>query len=342
LAETYFYVDFPKDVLANSSLWKEFKAKSLTLANPSPIPLPLKNSPAANKMRTSAFLALLGVELSEHIFQPVYFLDNGHELSRVLSRLASTDPEIESYLRSVMLMTITAPMKADMIRSRVDLVVKNVTACVGQLLVPGKQAEFRVELASFCNRAATQWEQIQQLKEKVEPSFKRIWNEEASWKPLGLSAADSSPPKGQVPAQTNGNNGTSRSSKKSPPSSSKPPRESGHGDPTKPSISNICDIAAVIWPLFCVNESDECDRDVLLTAGYVLCEAELKAAKEEENQLLISGTRRGARQSQRRSRTLPIMSDSNGGDHNGTVGGEATGEETVKVFQKGGGGQRSG
>lgn len=245
-----------------------------------------------------------------------------------------------------MLVTITDQIKAGMIRSRVELVVKNVTECVGQLLSSGKEGGFRLELADFCNRAATQWEHIQQLKEKVEPSFKLIWDEGANWKQLSMSAtsgagaAGSSSSKGQAP--TNGNNGTSRSSKKASSSPSKLSRDDGHGDPTKTSsISDVREIAAVIWPLFCVNDSDECERDVPLTQGYVLCEAELKAAKEEENQLLISGTRRGVRQSQRRSRTFPIV-PSNGGDLNRAVAGEATGEETMKGFQKDGGGQRSG
>lgn len=407
--------------MGSPSLWKELKEKNRALAYPDPIPLPLKNSPTANKMRTAAFLHLLSSELASHIFQPVYFLhqEGQHELGGVLSSLAAADAEMETYLRSVMLKTVSSMEQmeqlsslrspAEMVRLRVDTVVNNVLACVGDLTacVPDQKRKdrgFRTELQGLCERAAEMWRlYVQRVKEKVEPSFKLAWGEERCWLPLsevmetpgpvptlaaavrtaatGSGGGSANPhnsliPKSQVKGSGTGgkNNGARSTKKENLPLSSRNARVVGDGsqhpntNTTGVSSSpntNLTDIAAVVWPFFFVNdlapeegeedyEDDEHEQQVVLLAqGYVLTKAEIMAGKEEESQLLILGTRHGARKSQRRSRgdslsvasvsvavDGPSMSVNGAAGPSGSVGEE--GGINKKGFQNGEGRSRAG
>ncbi|KAM7206422.1 hypothetical protein V8F20_002771 [Naviculisporaceae sp. PSN 640] len=360
ISERYFAVDLPKDVLGDMSLWKDLKRKNTALANPNTIPLPVKNSPVANKMRVATFLSLLSSELVRHVFQPVYFLPQSYggseqaELGGVLSRLATADSEMETYLRSVMLRSTGCmePWQSpqNMVRVRVDTVVKNVLDSIGSLVIPGQNpgyGEFAKQLQECCERAADIWRyNVQSLKEKVEPSFRLFGGEEGCWLPLSAAMGASSVlvsastptawggsgahNNSMIPKANGKGNGIGRGNingaknkNKETQSSSSTGRQGRSGADDKQhmitttgSLSSVSEIAAVVWPFFYVNEcvslDEEYDEDgsneqyqeqvVLLAQGYVLTEAEIKAAKEEENQLLISQSRRGTRQSQRRSR----------------------------------------
>lgn len=368
-------------------------------------------------MRVATFLSLLGSELVKHVLQPVYFLpytDGGSgqvQLGGVLSRLAVADSEMETYLRSVMLRSTgfmepwRSPQK--MVRVRIDTVVKNVLDCVGGLIMHDQQrlgGDFAKELQEFCERAADIWcYHVQNVKEKVEPSFRVFGGEERCWLPLSAAMGTSSAlfaaatraagggasnnpiiPKanGKVNGAGRGNTNGAKNNRKETQAASSTARQGRSGgddkhhadqQPTTATattlLSSVLDIAAVVWPYFYVNDSASLDDEygdgddnehdqeqvVLLAQGYVVTEADIKAAKEEENQLLISQSRRGARQSQRQSRgdsisaagsyvVVDVTGAASGTNGAGNVGErEDEGQRGMKkVFQNGEGGSRAG
>src|SRR4051812_19373553 len=99
------------------------------------IPLPPVETPVSKRMRMAAFLAVLSSELSNHVFQPTYILEMSGEFSRYLSELARKNWQHESLLRSVLTSTLTAEERESAARRRVDVVVRNVLACMEGLLV---------------------------------------------------------------------------------------------------------------------------------------------------------------------------------------------------------------
>ncbi|KAK3315491.1 hypothetical protein B0H66DRAFT_594047 [Apodospora peruviana] len=329
LAESYFAIDFPLAMLSSDTqIWDPLKIRTTKLAKPSgAFPLLLKNSWIAKRMRVAAFLLTLASELDQHIFQPSYLLEHGHELSSFLSDLAEADSERESYLRSVLLASLSAERQTKMVTRRVNLVVQNVIDCVGNLFPRTKQTEFRTELSKFVETACQLWGHIQQLQDRVEASFD-VWHEEARWRVLPESstsmstanAGDESPPK------MNGIGGKSNGESSKPAQSGVQRSTTDKGG----DISDFRDIAAVVWPFFFVDDLEE-----VISPGYVLCEAEVKATREEEKEQMVAGARRAARQRERKFRAMPTVAVAADRENHGEVQGE-------KVFQKGGGGQRSG
>ncbi|KAH8880191.1 hypothetical protein GQ53DRAFT_833485 [Thozetella sp. PMI_491] len=162
LAEVHFYVDLEEAVLANPSPW-DIIQKYDRVEN---IPLPRTNTLVAKKMRTAAVLAVIAVVLAEHIFLPIYLLEESDELFSLMSDLAYDDPSRESYLRAVLL-SLLPDKQTQLGRKRIKNAVRDVLACVAPLLVDEKQDMFRTAIENLCEQACEQWMHLQQIPEKV-------------------------------------------------------------------------------------------------------------------------------------------------------------------------------
>ncbi|KAJ5632025.1 hypothetical protein N7490_008364 [Penicillium lividum] len=68
---------------------------------PHTVPLPASTSKAAKGMRLVITLAILSRMIGKHIFQPSYLDSDGNQLRRVLSQLATTNGEVESFCRAL-------------------------------------------------------------------------------------------------------------------------------------------------------------------------------------------------------------------------------------------------
>ena len=157
-------------------------------------------------MRTAALLAVLASELADHILQPTYILSSGagDEFASFLSNLAVTDPERESYLRSVLLASVGAGDKGEMAGRRVKITAGNVFDVVAQIFSSCQQQpacdggskaddtplralgdKFQLALEKFCAEACELWQTVQQIEAKIELSFALDY--EGDWLAMPLS-----------------------------------------------------------------------------------------------------------------------------------------------------------
>ncbi|KAI0127205.1 hypothetical protein BJ170DRAFT_595083 [Xylariales sp. AK1849] len=291
-AEGLFTDDLDQGVFVASSSAHWAKIRNHNRVNRI-IPLPLSNSPEAKQMRIAAILAILAWSFARYIFQPSYLLQC-NELSDLLSGLADDEPARETYLRSVLLPVLPSKQKANG-KKRIEQVVLDVFACVKPVLAEGKQAALRVSLENMCKQVCGQWMRLQLLEEKIEPSFDAYDDED--WKLLQLPFFDDATP-------GDATNGGPEEAGDDPEDAAANPECSGNNSSdsamTDDSISDIEDIAAIVWPSFLSFRGGESE---LLTEGFVLDKSQVKVAYHEEKAALLQGIHRAARQITRRDRT---------------------------------------
>ncbi|KAK4464653.1 hypothetical protein QBC42DRAFT_220328, partial [Cladorrhinum samala] len=191
LAETFFGIDFPSALLITGSEISQWDALKDHRAVRQ-IPLPLSNSPTAKHMRVAAFLAVLSHEFRKHVFQPTYLLKDSKELNSLLSKLAQTHPEEESYLRSVLLRTTNqwAPGNARAVTSScLAAVLDSIEGLCGRLMKwHPKRDLFALQLEKHCRAVVEHWGSVQRLEDRVEFDTEAEEANEREWKPLVLKS----------------------------------------------------------------------------------------------------------------------------------------------------------
>ncbi|KAK3343640.1 hypothetical protein B0T25DRAFT_554841 [Lasiosphaeria hispida] len=299
LAEGFFGVDFAEEALTDLSSWDTLRGHDALKKNM--IPLPLNNTVIGKQMRTAAFLAIMAAELHRYIFQPAYVIEEADELCEVLSDLAKEATEQEAYVRSVLLAAFRGKQAHEALHRRLERTTDTIFSFVGGFFNSTVKNTLRSSLAELCRDSCNEWQRIQLLKEKIEPRFDFIHDPD-EWRPLifrmpGLvspptpAAAKAQQQNGSVPPNAT----NKRSGKQGQQQAAKPPPEEEAG----PDLAN-----SVIWPSFWVASLIQYDDETALARGYVLCESQIIAAKEEEKMQVFPSTRRAARRDVRRLRTM--------------------------------------
>lgn len=140
-------------------------------------------------MRLVLVLAILARELDTHIFQPTYLFEDDH-VRDVLTRLASTESKKESFCRSVLL-SIDPTTQARSLESRIQMVVKNVSALISDLLSKEQGLELQQGLEKIAQQAAAVWYQIQRIEGKYEPDFDPQQWDDAEWQRFSFPGGES-------------------------------------------------------------------------------------------------------------------------------------------------------
>ncbi|KAI1860864.1 uncharacterized protein JN550_011179 [Neoarthrinium moseri] len=300
-AENLFSADFDESMFAapsSGTLWAKLRNHGRVNRI---IPMPLSNTFEAKCMRISAILAIVAWSFSMHIFQPTFLLQC-NELSDLLAGLADDDPVRENYLRSVMLPVLPSKQKANG-KKRIEQVVLDVFACIGPVLPNNRRDEVRSSLETMCKQVCGQWMRLQLLDEKIEPNFEAY--DEEDWKLLRLPTLEDSQNRDAEAKVAADDTAT----------------ESAIADEEDhfPSVGDIEDIAAVVWPSFLSFRGGESE---LLTEGFVLTKDQVKPAYAEEKAALLQGIHRAARQVTRRDRTKSFAT-TNGDDLSSSGGARA-------------------
>lgn len=250
------------------------------------IPLPLSNSGEAKQMRVAALVGILGWVCAQHIFQPTYLLQC-NELCGVLASLADDDHARETYLRSVLLPVSPSRQKENG-KKRIQQAIFDVLACVAPLLPKSRQEEVKSSLEAVCKHICGQWMRLQLLEEKIEPSFDAYDGDD--WKLIELPVFSGTSAVPLTPQPQDGGSGGGSSGGDS----------TGTCAVVEEGITDIEDIAAVLWPSFLSSRDGESE---LLTEGVVVAKAQTRAAYHEEKAGLLLGFHRAARQIARKDRT---------------------------------------
>ncbi|KAL2131214.1 hypothetical protein VTI74DRAFT_5417 [Chaetomium olivicolor] len=277
-------------IVSNSALWTNLKEHTAVKKD---IPIPIDNTPVATQMRVASFLAILAYETDQHIFQPTYLLRNSTELNMVLDEVAGDDSNREAHIRSVLLRLSewvyegSDPVTA----SHIQTVVKNVSACVLDLVPDKLKDSFSTKLNDICTEACKHWAFIQRLDGKLDTDFEFKEQEPTSWKPLFPVPPPSSLPVSKPNMKPNS---TTPANKK--------PSTSPTQSPTTPTPGALAD-PVVVWPAFYNRSSEEQET---LVPGYMLTASQVAVAKSEEKAQQPTGPRRNQRQQGRSARAMSM------------------------------------
>jgi hypothetical protein len=139
--------------------------------------MPLSNSSAAKAMRLAVILAILSKEIDKHIFQPNYLVPEDAQLRNIMSHLAETDGDKESFCRS-MLLSIDQQSQQETLQLRIQTLVRKVSSCVHDFLSDQQFNEFRQSVANIVQKAIDIWLPIQRSQQKYESDFDPVdWND---------------------------------------------------------------------------------------------------------------------------------------------------------------------
>ncbi|KAJ5519884.1 hypothetical protein N7463_000337 [Penicillium fimorum] len=141
------------------------------------VPMPSSNTPAAKGMRLAVVLAILSKEIDKHIFQPNYLVPGDSQLRHVMSNLAETDSDKESFCRS-MLLSINQQSQQETAKLRIQDVLRDVSSCVHSFLSAAQYEEFRQRVANIAEKAINIWLPLQRSQQKYESDFDPLdWND---------------------------------------------------------------------------------------------------------------------------------------------------------------------
>ncbi|KAF4182975.1 hypothetical protein CNMCM7927_009352 [Aspergillus lentulus] len=180
--------DLPKETLGNRLRWDVFWRQS-NLAVQHRVPLPLSNSTAAKQMRLAVILAILAREIDKYIFQPTYAIAEDTQIREALTTLAASDSEKESFCRSILL-SIDPETQSKALHSRMQIVIRNVSSYLYELLSESHFSNFRQSLEKVVQKAAEVWQPIQRSKRRYEPDFEPLKWEDDEWSPLMFPDTD--------------------------------------------------------------------------------------------------------------------------------------------------------
>ncbi|KAK3304707.1 uncharacterized protein B0T15DRAFT_251074 [Chaetomium strumarium] len=275
LADTYFGVNLPGDILADQTHWNEISAYN------SNIPLPRSNSQLAKRMRVALVLSVMGQVLCKHIFQPTYLRDSPG-IDNILKVLANKEPDLESHLRAVLLKTSNKIGIPD--GSVSEAASQNVFDLLAPLVPEDKRKEFQTGLHRLCTMARKEWESIQTLEDLVVPElgFNRQSKRTYRWNSLPF---DDPPSSSSASAPSQRTNGTTSSSQTKGAASAPGQANNSPAAVAQPRFDTAADITdgPAVWPAF-LNLSYGGET---LAAGFCLPLSLTKAAAEEEEQTAI-------------------------------------------------------
>jgi hypothetical protein len=139
--------------------------------------MPSSNSYAAKGMRLAVILSILSKEIDKQIFQPNYLVPEDAQLRNIMSHLAATDGDKESFCRS-MLLSIDQQSQQETLQLRIQSVVRKVSSYVHSWLSDSQYNEFRQSVANIAQKAIDIWLPIQRAQKKYEPDFEPLdWND---------------------------------------------------------------------------------------------------------------------------------------------------------------------
>ncbi|KAJ5816156.1 hypothetical protein N7447_008389 [Penicillium robsamsonii] len=116
-------------------------------------------------------------EIDKHIFQPNYLIPEDSQLRHIMSNLAETDSDKESFCRS-MLLSIDQQSQQETIQFRIQHVLRQVSSCVHDLFSGAQYDEFRQRVANIVKKAIDIWLPLQRSQQKYESDFDPLdWND---------------------------------------------------------------------------------------------------------------------------------------------------------------------
>lgn len=259
LVQTYIG-DLDKDVLSDSTTWKNFIEHDAFKA--ADIPFPPTNSANAKSTRRAAVLCICTWALELHIFQSSHLVDKSNQLSEILDELADDEPERAAYTRSILL-RLQHDRLRDSSYARADIAVEAVSKCT-KIMIPdtSKQATFDASLKNIFMAACKLWREVQGMKPKMAASTYE--SETEDWELVPLRRQPNGKKSDQLP---NGNvrvNGDTGSKSKKPNA----PKPGAVPDP----------IMIVLWPAFQITENKHTET---FMKGYAVTESELTATRDE-------------------------------------------------------------
>lgn len=325
LANRYFNTTLDTTVFKDPNNWKLIREAAEH-------PVPASNSPVAKQMRTATVLALLGRQLAKIVFQPTYLLPHSGEdpLSGVMGRLAETDSERESHLRSVLLGVAEAREHRKLGAERAQEVVNNVSVAVRNILPSIETTRFVPDLQKVCQDAMDQWMVIQRLSRRVHAEIGQVEGVDAEeWDiyPGNIDSPASSDGTTSTPAPAVMDKG---------PANGKATVSTGGGQKQQISpenkvvnattdatrIQDAAEFAHRVWPCFVTLLGDEGSQ--LLTNGVCLTQNQVSAARAEDQ------TSHPVRKSVKRSRAQSISTNASGGE-SFLSGGKGGGQKKTDV-----------
>lgn len=113
-------------------------------------------------MRMAAFLAILSTAITDFIFQPTYALEVG-QTPLFLHKIATREPTLERYLRSVLLKAQPETERKLVAKERVNLASDDVMSYLEGIFPQEEQERLSSDVQRFCSRASDVWQNIQIL-----------------------------------------------------------------------------------------------------------------------------------------------------------------------------------
>ena len=235
------------------------------------IPLPVSNSAAAKHMRVAVGLMACSKAFVKHIFRRSFLIQSS-EMDDILCNLAATDPLQETYLRGVL--PKVSPHNQQKNRELgLGLAVEEISKYVRDW-AHDRQA-FDTGLRHLCEKACASWMLVQQIEDRISPSFD--FDAPEDWMQLPISSKAS-----QKKHQTKGQK---------------------RNDPPSASAVEAAEVGRAIWPTFLAADprdpagSDSTALEVV-HHGYVLTKAQMQEAADEVAKVEMS--HRVARRASRR------------------------------------------
>ncbi|KAK6222283.1 hypothetical protein LQW54_000983 [Pestalotiopsis sp. IQ-011] len=230
LALNYCGDDLGQNVLLNASIWEELRLQKTING----LPMPVSNSPVARTMRIAAALMIISNILCEKIFRSDYVLKSSNELSDILDRLLDQDAVREQHVRAE-LVALCPEKQKDNATARMDSAAVDIFSTCRFLVPEGRRSDFRTALEKLCKYAATQWFQLQRVRQRIESNFKPEADDQ--WRMIPLLVDASTTPPQQTSAQ----------------------KTETHKDKATPAKVTASQIQFVVWPGFLLIDKDEYD-----------------------------------------------------------------------------------
>ncbi|KAE8144678.1 hypothetical protein BDV25DRAFT_166266 [Aspergillus avenaceus] len=171
-------MDLPSDILRNREAWDTLRQCDVVQKHG--IPLPCSNTVVAKQMRLAVILAILAREIDTHIFQPIYIAPMDDRFRKVLTDLAASDTEKESFCRSILL-SMDPGIQSWRCSASIRTVVMNVSAYLDELLPKDKRHLFHRSLQQVVQKAADTWKPIQCSRRRYEADFEPAIDDD-DWK----------------------------------------------------------------------------------------------------------------------------------------------------------------
>ena len=225
-------------------------------------------------MRVVAGLIIFGEALAEHIFRPTH-ITRGGELDEVLGHLGTQNPLQEMYARSALLKALPGRQEKNQ-AAAVKSVVTHVSSVLSILVPSSRQGEFESGLKQVSGQICRGWSKVQQLEERVRPSFSFDFPED--WQPLP-------PPSAQTPTKSSSSPSAQSSTQQ------KGRRQNQQQSTTPPGLLTAEEFKEVTWPAFlAINPEQPREEEggaisswELIHQGYILTKAQAKEAEQERD-----------------------------------------------------------